>query len=144
MWAIVIKILHYPILASCAMWELHLREIQWWTILWTTPSEYRRWQDEKLLDQVLAAATICRQPPTNKISMKRLTQKQWKYDNATNCLICAKPFKLLDKKVCNHHHVTGEYRGPAHNAWNLNYCISPKIRKIPCIIHILKGILFLC
>ena len=30
---------------------------------------------EKFLDQVLAAATICRQHLTNKIPMKRLTQE---------------------------------------------------------------------
>ena len=42
-WAIVIKILHHPIPASCTMWELHLHEMQWWTILLTTPSEYRGW-----------------------------------------------------------------------------------------------------
>ena len=31
---------------------------------------------EKLLDQVLAAETICRQHLTNKIPRKRLTQEQ--------------------------------------------------------------------
>ena len=25
------------------MWQLHLPKIQWWTILWTTSSEYRGW-----------------------------------------------------------------------------------------------------
>ena len=44
------------------------------------------------------------------------------------------------KKVHDHDHLTGEYRGPAHNAYNLNYRIDPKKVKIPCIIHNLKGI----
>ena len=96
---------------------------------------------EKFLDQVLAAATICRQHLVNKISMKWLIQEQWReYNNATNCSICAKPFMSEDKKVSNHDHLRGEYRGPAHNACNLNYCIDPKKVKIPCIIHNLKGI----
>ena len=96
---------------------------------------------EKFLDQVLAAATIYRQHLVNKISMKWLIQEQWKeYNNATNCSICAKPFMSVDKKVSNHDHLRGEYRGPAHNACNLNYCIDPKKVKIPCIIHNLKGI----
>ena len=31
--------------------------------------------------------------------MKRLSQEQWmEYNNAPNCLICAKPFKLTVKK----------------------------------------------
>ena len=37
-----------------------------------------------------------------------------------------------------------EYKSPAHNASNLNYCIDLKKVKIPYIIHNLKGILFLC
>ena len=72
---------------------------------------------EKFLDQVLAVATICRQQLASKIPMKWLTQEQWKeHNNATNCSICAKPFKLADKKVLDHDHLTGEYRGTAHNA----------------------------
>ena len=96
---------------------------------------------EKFLDQVLAAATICRQHLDNKIRMKRLTQEQWReYKNATNCSICAKPFMSADKKVRDHDRLTGEYRGPTHNACNLNYRIDPKKVKIPCTVHNLKGI----
>ena len=145
MWAIVIEILHHPIPASRSMWELHLHEIQWWTILWTTPSEYRGWRRWKFLGQVLATATICRQHLTNKIPMKRLIQEQRReYNTATNCSICAKPFKSADKKVRDHNHLTVKYRGPAGNACNLNYRIDPKRVKIQCIIHNLKGMLFLC
>ena len=96
---------------------------------------------EKFLEQVLATATICRQHLANKIPMKRLTQEQWReYNNATNCLICTKPFMSADKKVCNHDHLMGEYGGLAHNVCNLNYHINPKKVKIPYIIHNLKGI----
>ena len=73
--------------------------------------------------------------------MKQMTQEQWReYNNATNCSICAKQFKTADEKVCNRDHLTGEYRGSAYKACNLNYRIDPKIVKIPCIIHKLKGI----
>ena len=55
--------------------------------------------------------------------MKWLTQELWReYNNTTNCSICAKPFKSADKKVRKHNHLTDEYRGPADNAYNLNYC----------------------
>ena len=100
---------------------------------------------ENFLDQVLAAATICRQYLANKIPMKWLIQEQWReYNNATNCSICAKPLKSADKKVRNFDHLMGEYIGLAHNAYNLNYHIDLKKVKIPCMIHNLKGILFLC
>ena len=96
---------------------------------------------EKFLEQVLATATICRQHLANKIPMKQLAQEQWsEYNNATNCSIYAKPFMSADKKVRDHDHLMGEYRGLAHNACNLNYHINPKKVKIPCIIHNLKGI----
>ena len=95
---------------------------------------------KKFLDQVLAAATICRQYLANKIHIKQLTQQQWREcNNTTNCSICTKPFKSADKKVREHNHLMCEYRGPAHNACNLNYRIDPKKVKIPCIIHNLKG-----
>ena len=48
------------------------------------------------------------------------------------------------KKSCNHDHLMGDHRGPAHNTCNLNYHSNPKKMKIPCIIHNLKSILFLC
>ena len=100
---------------------------------------------EKFSDRVLATATICRQHLANKIAMKRLTQEQCREcNNATNFPICTKPFKSADKNVRNHDHFTGEYRCSAHNACNLNYHIDPKKVKIPCIIHNLKGMLFLC
>ena len=96
---------------------------------------------ETFFDQVLAAATICRQHLANKVPMKRLTQEQWReYNNATNRSICTKPYMSADKKGRNHDHLTGEYKGPAHNACNLNYLIDPKKVKIPCIIYNLKGI----
>ena len=54
---------------------------------------------EKFLEQILVAATICRQHLASNIPMKRLTQEHCReYNNATNCLICAKPFKSTDKK----------------------------------------------
>ena len=82
---------------------------------------------EKYLEQYLALATICRQHLANNIPMKRLTQEQWReYNNATNYSICTKPFKSKDKKVRDHDHLTGKCRGPAYNAWNLNYQYSGK------------------
>ena len=100
---------------------------------------------KRFWDQVLATATICKQHLANKILMKRLTLQQWrKYNNATNCSIYPNPFRSLVEKVRHQDHLMGEYRGPAHNTCNLNYCINSKKLKIPCIIHTLKGILFLC
>ena len=91
---------------------------------------------KSFLDQALAAATFCRQHLANKIPMKWLTLEQWnKYNNATSCSICTKPLEPADKKVRDHDHLAGEYRGPAQIACNLNYRIDPKKVKITCIFH---------
>jgi hypothetical protein len=38
-------------------------------------------------------------------------------------------------RVCDHGHLTGKYRGAAHNEWNLNYSFSGRI---PVILHNLR------
>lgn len=40
------------------------------------------------------------------------------------------------RKVCNHDHLTGKYRGAAHSICNLNYQ-NPKF--IPIVCHNLSG-----
>ena len=54
--------------------------------------------------------------------------------NATTCFICEKPFGN-DKnaiKVRDHCQYTGKYRGPAHNACNLQY---KRPKSIPVVFH---------
>ena len=56
----------------------------------------------------------------------------------THCHICEKEiFGGKGEKVRDHDHLTGEYRGAAHNSCNLNY--NHKNFKIPVIFHNLKG-----
>ncbi|MCG8374780.1 MAG: DNA polymerase, partial [Balneolales bacterium] len=56
------------------------------------------------------------------------------YNNATHCHICEG--ELGEDKVLDHCHLTGKYRGAAHNECNLNYKI-PKF--FPVIFHNLSG-----
>ena len=58
------------------------------------------------------------------------------FTNITICHICTKP---PGGKVRDHCHITGSYRGVAHNACNLLYRISKSGRKLPVAIHNLKG-----
>ena len=84
----------------------------------------------------------------NKINdikpMKNLTHEQ--FDNFINsdvCHICNKPFNLepneqgiIEMKVRDHCHMSGDFRGAAHPTCNLNYQIP---KNIPLIIHNSKG-----
>lgn len=59
---------------------------------------------------------------------------QINYNDATHCHICEG--ELGEDKVLDHCHLTGKYRGAAHNECNLNYKI-PKL--FPVIFHNLSG-----
>ena len=59
------------------------------------------------------------------------------FTNTTICHICIKP--LVDDQVQDHCHIAGNYHGTAHNECNLMYRISKTGRKLPVVIHNLKG-----
>ena len=73
---------------------------------------------------------------TPKPMLLTATESQ-SFTNATICYICTKP--LGGDKVRDHCHITGNYRGAAHNACNLLYIISKTVWKMPLDIHDLKG-----
>ena len=77
-----------------------------------------------------------------KIILKKPEQKdRHKAKQQTNCYLCKKP--LLQKNyrdaVKDHCHLTGKYRGAAHNQCNLKLKINPKTDQIPVVFHNLRG-----
>ena len=81
---------------------------------------------------------------TDKL-IKRLDQKKTivmtdedlkHFQNTNICHICEKFILTKNDKVKDHCHLTGKYRGPAHNRCNINY----RLRKfIPVFFHNLEG-----
>ena len=76
------------------------------------------------------------------IKLKKPEQKdRQKAKQQTNCYLCKKP--LLQKNyrdaVKDHCHITGKYRGAAHNSCNLKLRINPKTDQIPVVFHNLRG-----
>ena len=61
------------------------------------------------------------------------------FQNAKKCWICQKRYKADENPVRDHCHITGKYRGSAHNTCNLKLQISAERIKIPVIFHNLKG-----
>lgn len=59
-----------------------------------------------------------------------------KFNESTCCHICKKPFTETSGKVRDHSHLTGKFRGAAHNSCNLNYQ-HPDF--IPVYFHNLRG-----
>ena len=62
-------------------------------------------------------------------------------DEQTNCIFCGN--SLLQKNyrdaVKDHCHITGKFRGAAHNACNVKLRIYPKTTPIPVVFHNLRG-----
>ncbi|XP_018399567.1 PREDICTED: uncharacterized protein LOC108777234 [Cyphomyrmex costatus] len=53
------------------------------------------------------------------------TRDDWrKFNSATHCHICEKPFMKNDKRVRDHCHLTGRYRGPAHSNYSYRFLAS--------------------
>ena len=76
------------------------------------------------------------------IILKKPEQKdRQKAKQQTDCYLCKKP--LLQKNfrdaVKDHCHITGKYRGAAHNQCNLKLRINPKTDQIPVVFHNLRG-----
>ena len=77
------------------------------------------------------------------LRLRRLTDKkdQLEAQLQENCKFCGNP--LLQKNfidaVKDHCHITGRYRGAAHNECNLKLRIKPKTDQIPVVFHNLSG-----
>ena len=70
------------------------------------------------------------------------TEDKYAYTSASVCYFCGKPFRITDKnykKVADHDHLTGLFRGAAHSLCNLKLRLNPSKLKLPCIFHNLKG-----
>ena len=69
--------------------------------------------------------------------MLPLTKKeQSEFKNAKICWICQKKYSEKDRKVRDHDHFTGKFRGAAHNSCNLQF---KKPKFTPVIFHNLSG-----
>ena len=64
------------------------------------------------------------------------TKEQTEFKKAKICWICQKRFNEKDKKVRDHDHFTGKFRGAAHNQCNLQF---KKPKFTPVIFHNLSG-----
>ncbi|KAL9954736.1 hypothetical protein ACROYT_G042310 [Oculina patagonica] len=61
------------------------------------------------------------------------------FQKAEVCHICDKEYTEKDIRVRDHCHITGKYRGSAHQECNLKLRIEPDKIKIPVIFHNLRG-----
>ena len=88
--------------------------------------------EEKFLFSISNCCYLC------KLEICEIGKKQFsKFKQIVlNCKECKEKFEMETKKVRDHCHITGKYRGAAHIKCNLNFKIT---NKIPVIFHNLRG-----
>ena len=104
----------------------------------TNPLKQYRGRDcvSKFCETIIAEAKRLYKSAPKK-PMDKLTKKQTvEFVTAKECHICFKKFSPKDRKVRDHCHYTGKYRGAAHSSCNLRYRIPDYI---PVVFHNLAG-----
>ena len=90
-----------------------------------------------MFEEVKNCQSIIRDNFNKPLKMTKKDEKA--FTKATHCHICEKKYREDDEPVRDHCHVTGKYRGSAHQTCNLKLQISAEKIKIPVVFHNLKG-----
>ena len=92
---------------------------------------------EKMLDEVNYCKKIIKKEFDKTLIMTDNDKLSFKLEQ--KCHICNKKYTDKDTRVRDHCHITGKYRGSAHQECNLRLRIKPEEIKIPVIFHNLRG-----
>ena len=98
----------------------------------TVPNIY-----QNLTEEVLYCKKVIKENFQKPLIMFKKDEED--FQKAKKCWICQKRYKANENPVRDHCHITGKYRGSAHNTCNLRLQISAEKIKIPVIFHNLKG-----
>ena len=92
----------------------------------------------KFMKDMLAEVKYCQKVVNDHFSkpLEMTDEDEESFQRAEECHICKEPYITSDVKVRDHCHVTGKYRGSAHQSCNLNFSLT---NKIPVVFHNLKG-----
>ena len=91
-----------------------------------------------LLDELVRLEKLCMEWLLKEERMRFWSDDRRKFQAATECYLCHKPFGNTPgmKKVRDHDHISGKYRGAAHSHCNLQ---MRKLFKIPVFFHNFRG-----
>ena len=93
------------------------------------------------LEDMLKEVKYCKKVMKKEFNkpLKMTKDDENKFKKAEECHICNKKYTDEDTKVRDHCHITGKYRGSAHQECNLKLRVNPERLKIPVIFHNLRG-----
>ena len=92
---------------------------------------------EYMLDEVKYCKKIVKQQFNKPLKMTK--DDEIRFKKANECHICNNKYTDKDIRVRDHCHITGKYRGSAHQECNLQLRLNPEEVKIPVIFHNLRG-----
>ena len=92
---------------------------------------------EKMLEEVKYCKKVMKTCFNKPLAMTQDDEEE--FQKAKGCHICDKEYTEKDIKVRDHCHITGKYRGSAHQECNLKLRLNPEEIKIPVIFHNLRG-----
>ena len=95
---------------------------------------------EHFIDSISAEAeTLWTKYIKKEVPMRSLTKEEQRAFHRNNiCHICKEEIKEGEKKIKEHCHITGNYRGMSHNQCNLDYRIVKHNWKLICLFHNLR------
>ena len=92
---------------------------------------------EYMLDEVKYCKQILKKEFNKPLNMTKENEEE--FQKAEECHICNKKYTNQDIRVRDHCHITGKFRGSAHQECNLQLRLNPDKIKIPVIFHNLRG-----
>ena len=92
---------------------------------------------ERMLEEVEYCKDVVKKEFNKPLKMTDNDELSFKLEE--KCHICNKKYTDKDIRIRDHCHITGKYRGSAHQECNLKLRIDPDKIKIPVIFHNLRG-----
>ena len=95
----------------------------------------------KFMENMLKEVNWCKQSMKKQFKkpLKMTDEDEDAFQKAIKCHICDIKYTNKDIRVRDHCHITGKFRGSAHQECNLKLRINPDKIKIPVIFHNLRG-----
>ena len=95
----------------------------------------------KFMENMLEEVKYCKKVMKTFFNkpLKMTKEDEEEFEKAKECHICDKKYTEKDIRVRDHCHITGKYRGSAHQDCNLKLRINPEEIKVPVIFHNLRG-----
>ena len=95
----------------------------------------------KFVENMLEEVNWCKSKMKKHFNkpLKMTKEDEKDFQKAIKCHICDQQYTDKDIRVRDHCHITGKFRGSAHQDCNLKLQIKPETIKIPVIFHNLRG-----